>query len=169
RAQADESIALSARGGGGGEPQLANVDRGFQAVVKPIGTGRPGGAHGSGGLLHLATVITDHSTAALNAIYDAYRAYLAAHRRVVAQERLGDFTAAVRLAVRPGPGRSAAAKDALNGALKREVAVAQGHFERAASNADATLGGLAAGIPLLTVLCAALALLGVRQRLNEYQ
>lgn len=43
RAQADESVALSARGGGGGEPQLANVDRGFRAVVRPIGFDRPGG------------------------------------------------------------------------------------------------------------------------------
>jgi hypothetical protein len=169
RAQADESIALSARGGGGGEPQLANVDRGFRAVVRPIGVDRPGGARGSGGLLHEATVITDHSTAALDAIYGAYRGYLEAHRRVVAQERIGDFTQAVKLAVGPRAGGSAAAKDALNAAVKREVAVAQGHFERAASRADAALGGLAGGIPLLTALCAALALLGMRQRLDEYR
>jgi hypothetical protein len=168
RAQADESIALSARGGGGGEPQLANVDRGFRAVVRPIGLDRPGGARGSGGLLHEATVVTDHSTAALDAIYGAYRRYLEAHRRVVVQERRGAFTKAIKLAVGPGAGGSAAAKDALNGALEQEIAVAQGHFERAASHARSALGGLAGAIPLLTMLCATLALLGMRQRLVEY-
>jgi len=172
RAQANESIALAARGGGEGASELAAVDHGFQAVIRPIGVSRTGGARGSGGLLDQATVITGHPTAAIDEIYGAYRRYLDAHGRVVKQERRGDFTAAVKLAVgsdTDGIVSSKGAADALHLTLDREVRRAQELFEDAASRAGSALAGLTVGIPLLTVLCGLLAMSGVRQRLAEYR
>lgn len=172
RAQANESIALSARGGGEGEPRLADVDRGFQAVVKPIGSDRSGPARGSGGLLHEAAVIAGDATDRIDAIYDAYRAYLASHRRVVDEAARGDFTRAVKLAVRSrtdGTPSTKRAAEVLNDGLQREVRFAQGRFEREAARAESALGGLRVAIPGLTIACVLLALLGVRQRLEEYR
>jgi hypothetical protein len=168
RAQADESTALAARGGGAGESRLADVDRGFVALTRPIGRDRAGHARGSGGLLDVAAA-RGHRTAAIDAIYGAYRRYLAAHARVVRQEIRGDFSTAVKLAVGASPRSTRRAGAALNDALAREVRVAQARFDDAVSRADAALGGLAAGIPVLTALSALLALLGVRQRLREYR
>jgi len=161
RAQADESIALAARGGGEEEPRLHDVDRGFQAVTRPIG-----------GLLDQAGAIAGDASAPIDAIDRAYRTYLEAHSRVVKQVRHGDFTKAVELAVDRGADGSPSTKnagDALDDALDREVGIAQGRFEDAAARADSALDGLAGGIPALTGLCALLALLGVRQRLEEYR
>lgn len=158
RAQADESIALAARGGGEGEPRLKDVDRGFQSVTRPIG-----------GLLAQAA---DIAGAPVNAVEGAYRAYLEAHSHVVRQVQRGDFTRAEALAVNRGADGSPSTKaagDALNRALDREVQIAQDRFVDAATRADAALAGLAVGIPALTVLCALLALFGVRQRLEEYR
>jgi hypothetical protein len=148
RAQADESIALAAR----------DVDRGFQAVTRPIG-----------GLLKRAA---DIAGAPIGAIDRAYRTYLEAHSHVVEQVKLGDFTRAEALAVDRGSGGAPSTKkagDALSAALDREVGLAQGRFEEAVKRADAALTGLDAGIPALTVLCALLALFALRQRLEEYR
>ncbi|HEX8157510.1 MAG TPA: hypothetical protein VF526_09000 [Solirubrobacteraceae bacterium] len=195
RAQANESIALAARGGGEGEPRLGTVDTGFQAVIAPIGIARPGPAIGSRGLLDEAAVNAGRApgaTGAIDRIYGAYRAYREAHDRVVKWEKQGNFTKAVKLAVggdaaRPAPTRDAAglpscvrrgsagpmstraAADALNCLLMEEVRHARGRFADAASGAGGALRGLPAGIPLLTALCALLALFGVRQRLKEYR
>jgi hypothetical protein len=158
RAQADESIALAARGGGEEEPRLEDVDRGFQAVTRPIG-----------GLLAQAA---DIAGAPVGAIDRAYRTYLRAHSHVVEQVQLGDFTRAEALAVDRGVGGTPSTKDAgnaLNSSLDREIGIAQGRFEDAAARADAADAGLATGIPALTVLCALLALFGVRRRLEEYR
>jgi hypothetical protein len=167
RAQADESTALAARGGGAGESKLVDVDRGFQALTRPIGIDRPGPARGSRGLLH-QVAIGGHRTEAIDAIYAAYRRYLEAHRLVVVEEIRGNFTRAVRLAAN-GSRSTRRAAAVLNDALQREIGVAQGRFDDAAPRARSALGGLAIGVPLLTALCAVLALLGVRQRLREYR
>jgi hypothetical protein len=157
RAQALESVALSARGGGGGEPKLANVDRGFQTVIAPIL-----------GLLRQAADTAGRSGAPIER---AYRGYLEAHERVVAQQSRGQFTDAVRLAVDPSA-RGASTKDAadaLNHALDQEIADARDSFRGKAAHAESVLGGLSTGVPLLTAACALLAMLGVRQRLEEYR
>jgi hypothetical protein len=172
RAQADESIALSARGGGEGEPRLADVDRGFQSVVRPIGSDRSGPARGSGGLLHAAAALGGDEAQRIDAIYDAYRAYLASHRRVVDEETRGDFTRAIELAVRSrtdGTPSTKRAADVLGDALEREVRRAQRRFASRAAHAESALGGLTVAVPGLTVACALLALLGVRRRLEEYR
>jgi hypothetical protein len=170
RAQAGESVALAAGGGLENEWTPAGGDIGFEDLLAPIGRDRAGPARGSGGLLHRAAIASGRTTA-IDAIYAAYRAYLKAHRLVVRQARRGRFTTAARLAAmdvsQTSVTKGAAAK--LDIALDREVRVAQARFDHAVSRAGSPLRGLALGIPLLTMLSALLALLGVRQRLREYR
>jgi hypothetical protein len=169
RAQASESVALADRGAAEHQSKLADVDVPFQALTRPISSGRGGRARGSGGLLDQAAV-TGHRTAAIDAIYAAYRRYLGAHRLVVEQEIRGNFKRAVKLAV--GTQRSSSTTRTaatLNKALDREVAVAEARFHHFTSRSRAKLAGLVTGIPLLTALCGVLALVGVRQRLKEYR
>lgn len=165
RAQANESVALSSRGGGEEEKRLADVDRGFRALVQPIGSPSAGSARDAGGLLAVASSGTGHSTAAIDAIYAAYRRYRGAHDEVVALEREGDFTEAVKRATVS----TKAAADALDAVLAREVASAQRRFGSEVADARGNLDGLGAGIPLLAALSGVLALLGVRMRLEEYR
>jgi hypothetical protein len=166
RAQANESIALSARGSGEGEPNLADVDRGFLAVVTPVR-----------GLLEQARSGADAtsdataSRVAVATIVRAYARYRAAHDRVVGAQRDGDFTQAVRLAVQSRLGEPSTKDTAerLNSALDQGIAIAQEDFARRAADALSALDGLAPAIALLTVLAALLALSGVRERLEEYR
>ncbi|MEA2143887.1 MAG: hypothetical protein QOI64_2317 [Solirubrobacteraceae bacterium] len=158
RAQADESIALAARGGGEGEDRLQDVDRGFLNVTRPIR-----------GLLKQASAVSGTSVTAIDR---AYRRYLAAHADVVERVKQGDFDTAVTLAVKRGAAggpTTDAAGDALNVALDREVAGAQMRFEAAAARADSAVSGLSGVIAALTALCVVLALFGVRPRLEEYR
>jgi len=162
RAQGNESIALSARGGGEGEPRLADIDRGFLTVTAPID-----------GLLAQFEGTSQEARRSVTTIRAAYGTYLDAHDRVVTQERTGDFTQAVRLAV-SDPGTRAApsstrAAVALDRALAGEARAAQRRFDEHASDARDALEGLSAGIPMLSALCALLALSGVRRRLDEYR
>ncbi len=158
RAQADESIALAARGGGEAERRLEDVDRGFQTVTEPIR-----------GLLARAADASGTSTGAIDR---AYGRYLAAHADVIEPLKSGFFDTAVRLAVTRGaaggPTTNAAAAT-LNEALEREVDRARERFTAAAARADRALDGLAGAIPALTALCLLLALFGVRERLEEYR
>jgi hypothetical protein len=170
RAQADESVVLADRPAGG-QTQLRTVDSRFRALTSPIGSTGPGPASGTGGLLALAAS-TDHSAGAIDRIYGAYRRYRVAHSRVVAQEKDGHFDAARSLAI--GTTRSRVASTtgtaaALNTALDRQVEVAQARFRERTSTAQAALGGLTTGIPVLVALSALLALLGIRERLQEYR
>jgi hypothetical protein len=59
--------------------------------------------------------------------------------------------------------------DGLAGDLSRETTRAQSRFTTHASSAVSSLAGLAVAIPLLTAAAGALALFGVRQRLEEYR
>jgi len=166
RAQANESIALSARGSGEGEPFLADVDRGFRAVIKPID-----------GLLDEARASSAaandgaSSSIAVAMILRAYGHYLAAHDRVVEAEREGDFSEAVRLAVQSRLDEPSTKDTArlLNDVLDQGITLAQQDFARRTGDALSALGGLPGAIPLLTALAALLALAGVRERLEEYR
>jgi hypothetical protein len=59
--------------------------------------------------------------------------------------------------------------DHLAAGLTQRIAIAQDRFAGSASGAASALSGLWLAIPLITVLAAALALLGLRQRINEYR
>jgi hypothetical protein len=158
RADAEESITLSARGGGGGLTDLADADVGFQRIVAPID-----------GLLREAARVAGRPN---DRIAAAYRAYSAAHGDVVEQVLIGEFSPASQLAVGPREDGRPSSKDAvaaLNRVLDDEVDVAQRRFTATASRADSALGGLPTGIPLLAALCAMLGLAGLRRRLAEYR
>jgi hypothetical protein len=64
---------------------------------------------------------------------------------------------------------STSAADRLNAALDRETAAAQADFARDSADSTSSLSGLAVAIPVLTFVAAALALAGIRQRLEEYR
>jgi hypothetical protein len=64
---------------------------------------------------------------------------------------------------------SFAAADRLNATLDGRIGAAQGRFAGDAADASASLSGLSIAVPALTLAVAALALLGVRQRLEEYR
>jgi hypothetical protein len=64
---------------------------------------------------------------------------------------------------------SASAGERLNSDLEGQISAAQAHFATDAGDSISSLSGLAVAIPVLTVAAAALALLGLRQRLEEYR
>jgi cytochrome c biogenesis protein CcdA len=162
RAQGNESIALSARGGGEGESSIEDIDQGFLAVTTPIE-----------GLLRQVEDTSDAARRSVTTIRGAYGTYLDAHDRVVTAERNGDFTRAAALAVRDrgsaGAPSSTRAARALDAALVREARAAQRRFDEHAADAGSAVEGLSSGIPLLSALCALLALSGIRRRLDEYR
>jgi hypothetical protein len=90
--------------------------------------------------------------------------YWAAAKRL--QDLVGQGQPGEAIAQAPGV---AAISQRLNGELTDEIGAGQGRFNRAASDAASALGGLWLAIPLITVLAAALAFLGLRQRINEYR
>jgi hypothetical protein len=93
--------------------------------------------------------------------FDTYRAAAA---RVASLENGGQLEVAIAQA-------TAVAKisDQLSADLSRRIAGAQNRFRTRADDAASALSGLWLAIPLITVLAAALALLGLRQRINEYR
>ena len=99
RAQANESVALAARGGGEGGSDLDDVDGGFRLLRAPIGAARPGRAARQRRAAARRPCCTGHPTAAIDAIYGRYRSYVRAHALVVRQQSQGDFDEAVELAV----------------------------------------------------------------------
>jgi hypothetical protein len=64
---------------------------------------------------------------------------------------------------------SVLAADRLSAILDRQSGAAQAQFARDSSDARSSLSGLAVAIPVLAAVALALALLGVRQRLQEYR
>jgi hypothetical protein len=155
RAQADESLTLVARGGG--DRYLADYD-----IVL--------GALGPPGLLAEAEGLARRSgtTAAFQDLTASLRGLRGEHRRVAHLATEGDFGNAVRVAVGRGS-REAALGDRVNRDFGAAIGAAQARFERAADDARGALGSLAVGIPLLLVLCAALGVFGLQQRMNEYR
>jgi hypothetical protein len=156
RAQADESLALVARGGG--DSYVADflvVDR----LLEP-----------SRGLLGEATRVAARtgSTAPVDDLTATWRGIRAEHAHVARLESAGRFGDAVRVAVGANA-REAALGDRLNRRFGELITAAQRRFDDAAGNASSALRGVAVGIPLLLVLSVFLALLGLQTRLNEYR
>ena len=93
-----------------------------------------------------------------------YTAYRAKARQVMQLEDGGQLTRAILLAPQASAISEQSSRD-----LAQQTDAAQGRFTRAAADATSALSGLAFAIPLITVLAAALALVGLRQRINEYR
>jgi hypothetical protein len=159
RAQADEGLALVARGGG--ESSLDD----FNAVASHLGSARAPTS-----LLGQAAAIAKRSgsASAVDSLSGSFDHYLALHRHVVALETNGHFTSAVALAVGTR-GQELSQSDALSEDLVGQIRVAQQRFGSAATDATSSLNGLWLAIPLLTALFAGLALYGLLLRLREYR
>jgi len=92
------------------------------------------------------------------------RSYQGVARRIQDLENGGQLGRAI--AVGPEAG---SISERLSTRLVAATAAAQDRFARSAADAASALSGLWLAIPLVTVLAAALALLGLRQRINEYR
>jgi hypothetical protein len=90
--------------------------------------------------------------------------YWAAGERLERIEGQGQLGAAIDQA--PGV---AAISQRLSGQLTDQIGAAQARFTGSASSAASALDGLAFAIPLVAVLAAVLAVLGLRQRIGEYR
>jgi hypothetical protein len=152
RAQADESLGLVARGGGGQYVQDVDV---VNRLLMP-----PRGLLGEASRLAART----GSAPAVGELTTTWRAIHAQHANVARLEQNGDFKAAISANT-----REAALGDRLNAGFGTQIGAAQKRFDSAASDARSSLRGLTVGIPLLVVACVALALLGLQTRLNEYR
>ena len=104
------------------------------------------------------------STAAANQFGADYASYGAKAAQIKYLENRGKLTAALTL--EPA---SAAISTRLSSDLGGQINAAQARFKEAAADATSALDGLAFAIPLITVLAAVVALLGLRQRINEYR
>jgi hypothetical protein len=151
RAQRDESLALVARDGGE-SADLAAVTR----VLAP----------GSGAL-----VAEDGRIARRTGTIDQQRslsnelaAYLAAHDRVASLEATGRFANA--LAAAPA---EAALSTRLDTDLQTQIGAAQRRFTSSAGSATSDLSGLGLATALMVAAAAALVLIGLRPRINEYR
>jgi len=91
----------------------------------------------------------------------------------VLARRTGTTSAADRLATKFAAFRSSpttpSVANGLSDDLTRQIIAAQGRFKSAAADGTSSLSGLSVAIPLLTLLVAGLALIGLRQRLEEYR
>ncbi len=156
RAQSDESLTLVARGG----DERDRVD--FDVVTSTLA--------GRDGLIAQAAALARRSGAGSSAdeLTSAFAAYRARHAQIAAFQRDGRAIDAIAFAVRTGASPSSPA-DRLNANLIAQTDAAQGRFARAAADATSSLSGLSLAIPALTVLAAVLALVGLRQRINEYR
>jgi hypothetical protein len=154
RAQSDQSLTLVNRGSDAAHPlDLVAV---LTALTPPRGL-----------LSEAASAVNQQSgrreASALLADFSAYRRQTARISQLIHQ---GNIPPAISLA---SSSQAAATADAPTRDLVRETAAAQRRFRIDAASATDSLSGLAVAIPVLTVVAAALALIGLRQRLGEYR
>lgn len=154
RAQVDENLALVARGS---EPQ--HLDD-FAAVRSALGP-----SAGGSGLLAEAE---SYPGSDASDIANAYTTYLQAHQSVIDAENNGQFTKAVSLATGEASRDELPAAAAVIDALNQEIQSSQANFGAKAEAASRDLRALDLGLAAL-VVAAALTLLGLEQRINEYR
>lgn len=157
RAQADENLALVARGSG--SQYLAD----FAAVIAELGP-----ADGSSGLMAEAQRSAP-AAASLTGSGSPYAAYLTAHDAVVAAGSNGEFAKAVDLATGNAASDELPAASQLSTALSERIKAAQKVFDVKAAAAAHDLARLSLGVIGLAVLAAGSAFFGLQQRINEYR
>lgn len=107
------------------------------------------------------------TTAAANRFDSDYASYQSTATLIADDEKLGQLTgAAGALALEPSAARIS---DQVSTDLTGQISAAQTRFAHAAADATSALDGLSVAIPVITVLAAVAALLGLRQRINEYR
>lgn len=104
------------------------------------------------------------TTAAANRFNTDYGAYQAQTSRITGLQNKGQLTDALALE-QP----TANISDRLSNDLDAQIGAAKARFTKAAADAASALDGLSIAIPLITALAAVAALLGLRQRINEYR
>jgi hypothetical protein len=155
RAQGDESLALVNRGTDQADP----ADR--TAVMRVLTPGAAGS-----GLIAEATTLLARSgmSASAHQLTTEFDAFSAATTRVDRLEKSG----LIGQAIAQAPAATATG-ERLDRTVAGQLAAAQARFERAAADATSSLSGLAVAIPMMTVLAAVLALMGLAQRIGEYR
>ncbi len=152
RAQGDLSLVLVNRGSDTTDP----LD--FAAVTRVLE--RPGGI-----IAEISALAKRTGTTAVAQEFDSdYAAYQAKTRELTGLEDGGQLTDAIKLAP-----QASAISEELSHNLAQQIDAAQVRFKQAAADATSALDGLAFAIPLITVLAAVLALIGLRRRINEYR
>ncbi|HYB26281.1 MAG TPA: hypothetical protein VEF89_06690 [Solirubrobacteraceae bacterium] len=112
-----------------------------------------------------ATVIHVLTTSGLaSRLGTGFRSYLQMAHRIQGLENGGQLGQAITV----GP-QAGSISEQLSARLVAGIAAAQNRFTRSAADAASALSGLWLAIPLITAVAAALALLGLRQRINEYR
>jgi hypothetical protein len=152
RAEGDLSLAIVNRGTDTADP----AD--FKLVRRVLE--RPGGV-----LAEISALARRTGTTAAAQQFDSeYATYQAKTGQLSGLEDSGQLTNAIALAP-----QASAISEELSHNLAQRIDAAHARFTRAAANATSALDGLALAIPLITVLAAALALIGLRERINEYR
>jgi hypothetical protein len=154
RAQSDQSLTLVNRGSDTTDP----VD--FNRVIRVLAP--PAGLIGEVGALADRNG-TGASAGQLTTEFNAYRARASQISALLNQGLLND-------AINAATSRSSTAlTDSLSANLSGQIRDAQARFVNSAADATSALAGLWIAIPVLIVLAAALALVGLRKRLGEYR
>lgn len=156
RAQSDQSLTLVGRG----SDEISPAD--FKKVMQVLSP--QGGMIGAAAPLAARTG-TSQDAERLAREFAAYRAQAAQVTALQGNGRTGD---AIKLAVADAASPSSPSAT-LPSDLASQAATAQARFRAQAANATSALSGLGIAIPVLAVVAAILALVGVRQRASEYR
>jgi predicted hotdog family 3-hydroxylacyl-ACP dehydratase len=152
RAEGDLSLAIVNRGTDTADPND------FQVVKRVLE--RPGGV-----IAEISALAQRAGTTGAAQRFDSeYAAYQARTDQLTRLEDSGQLTNAIGLAP-----QASAISEELSLNLAQQIDAAQGRFKHEAANATSSFDGLAFAIPLITVLAAVLALIGLRERINEYR
>ena len=149
-----------------GDLSLVLVNRGTD-VIDPLDFARVSDVLASPrGVLAEISVLARRTgtTVAAHRIDAEYASYQAKTHELTVLEGGGQLTSAIGLAP-----QAATISEQMSHDLAQQIDAAQGRFTRAAGDATSSLDGLAFAIPLITALAAILALIGLRERINEYR
>lgn len=156
RAQSDQSLTLVSRG----SDEISPAD--FDKVMNVLSP--------QGGMLGEAAPLAARAGKGQDAQRLAleFAAYRAQAAKVIGRQQSGRVGDAIKLAVADAASPSAASAR-LSSDLAAQANDAQARFQSHAADATSALSGLETVIPVLGVLAAILALVGLRQRASEYR
>jgi hypothetical protein len=153
RERGDEALTLAARGGG------SAYESDFATVSDRLS--------GPNGLLAAATRTVDGDARdAVRSATGNHAAYVEAHAEVRRLDDAGDYDRAVALAIGP---QTSQTFEKLTGDIGRAIESSKAAFDREIGAAGRGLGLLTVLGPLLGLLIAGLAAMGIRARLEEYR
>jgi hypothetical protein len=156
RAQSDQSLTLVSRG----SDEISPAD--FKKVMNVLSP--------QGGMLGEAAPLAARAGRGQDAqrLAQEFAAYRAQATNVLAVQARGRVGDAIKIAVADAASRSSPSAK-LSSDLSAQANAAQLRFQSQAADATSALSGLEIAIPLLAVVAAMLALVGLRQRASEYR